>query len=369
MNTKLPYKILYIALYCFGFPVLAIVTLALSIQWNSFGMYGAGAFAPFLFVLVAWILSALIILAVKAINKKLGKEGKGKIRIAAAIVPLILVFGLFLIFEAALPSVLDDATSGTIKYEDVLEDADGMHEELLARVNAFKEKNNLDEKVKYSDKQFQDILNAIFPSMDAAYNSFDPLAITIALEFDDLMEALMNGNMPVPLAATLILETVQNDPMKYNHTLSVPEILALNMSKIETALGALIANINDISGGLNDIVDGILIKKTIDGVSWNIFQILGENLLDPSSDPNSEIVRITEGEEPVVLGASLGYQDMAWLNGLPQMFFIPMYSAKTLLFVYVLAIAVLALLQQLVQNAYCTKFDENIIDFKKLKKS
>ena len=372
MKNKAIYKFLYIAIYCIGFPVLAIVTLALSIVWNGYGMYGASSFAPFLFVLAAWLLTALIVGIARCIAKKRGKASKGKIKYANAIAPLVLIFGMFVIFEAALPPVLNDATSGTILYEDILEDADGMHEKLAAKVDEFKKKNNLGEDVKYSDSEFQDIFTAIFPSMDQAYKSFDPVAISVALEFPDLLTAILQGDMPLNLVATLILQTVQNDPVKYNHYLTIPQIIALNQDKIVQALNTLIANIDKINDGavLGEVVDIVLLEKTYGGISWNIFQILGQNIVNPAEDPNAHIVKVdTKGNE-TVLGACLGYQDMAWLNGIPQMFFIPLYSAKNLIFGFTLAIAVLALLQQIVEKMYFAKFNEElslIDDIKALK--
>ena len=120
-------------LYAVGFPILFIVALAESIKWNSYGMYGASAFAP----LIAVIILAVIVLGVQALvcNRcvKKGKTGKSLL-VKMAAVPLAVIVGLFGLLDIAMPPLLKDATSNTILYEDVVFDYQGMHEQIYARV-------------------------------------------------------------------------------------------------------------------------------------------------------------------------------------------------------------------------------------------
>lgn len=93
--------------------------------------------------------------------------------------------------------MLSDATSGTILYEDVVYDWQGQHQALYDRVELFKEKNGMDESVKYTDDEFRKVFRPLFTSMDKAYHSFNPLAIEMALDSPDMLEAILNGNFPM----------------------------------------------------------------------------------------------------------------------------------------------------------------------------
>lgn len=57
--------------------------------------------------------------------------------------------------------MLSDATSGTILYEDVVYDWQGQHQALYDRVELFKEKNGMDESVKYTDEEFRKVFLAL----------------------------------------------------------------------------------------------------------------------------------------------------------------------------------------------------------------
>lgn len=59
------------------------------------------------------------------------------------------------------PPALSDATSGTILYEDVVYDWQGQHQALYDRVELFKEKNGMDESVKYTDDEFRKVFLAL----------------------------------------------------------------------------------------------------------------------------------------------------------------------------------------------------------------
>ncbi len=358
-NLALAKKITMIALYCIGFPILAIVALAESIKWNNFGMYGAGAFTPFILVLVIWAVAAGITGLVYFLTKKKGKS-PARVNITAAIVPIVLIFGLFLIFEAAMPQLMAEGTSNTIFYEDVLEDSMGVHNKLVDRVEDFKKKNNLDANVKASDKEFQNVFSKIYPSMDKAYKAFDPLAIKMALRYPNLMDAVTSGKIPVSVLATLMLKSDAEINVN-NHTLTVAELLKLNDAEITETLNTVFANISKISDPavLNDAIGKLLVTKEFDGIKWNIFQILGSNMLAPTIDPNGEIVKVTEVDGVATtenLGGCLGYMDMAWLNGLSDMFFIPLMNFKAICFGFAIGIAFLALISEVARRF----FDEAI---------
>lgn len=364
-NNKWIYPLINILLYCVGFPILFIIALVKSIEWNSYGMYGASAFAP----LIAVIIVALLVLGIQALvyflSAKKGKLGN-KLMLKMLVVPVAVIVGLFGIIDMAMPSLLKDATSNTILYEDVVNDYQGMHDKLVVRVEEFKKKNGLAESVKYQDEEFQKIFKPLFASMDKAYNSFDKLAIEMALAQPDMMAGLLNGSFPVKVAASLILKTSDIENANNNNA-TLDELIAYNITAILDAVEELgkIGLDNLTTDNINNIVNKILVTKKFDGIEWNIFNILGENILFSEFDPNATIYKNTYNELGEVtgrelVGGCLGYQDMSWLNGIPQMFFIPLMSVRETFYIFAGILALATIMQffvaELYQQKYNTKF-------------
>jgi len=359
-DKKWIYPAVNILLYAVGFPVLFVIALVKSLEWNSYGMYGASSFAP----LIAVIILAVLVLGIQALvvflSKKKGKVGTS-LKVKMMAIPVAVIVGLFGIIDIAMPSLLKDATSNTILYEDVVNDYQGMHEKLVDRVESFKKKNNLADSVTYESKEFQDIFKPLFASQDKAYKAFDPLAIEMALAEPDLVGAILNGNFPIQVAVTLMLKTT-NVPNENNHNATFDEIIAYNLSNIMAAVKELTAGGELDSAKLNEVVNKVLVYKEFDGIRWNIFQILGSNMIAPEIDPNGNIVQYTydangkvTGEKQV--GACLGYQDMSWLNGIPQMFFIPLMSVREIFYIFAALIALTSVVQIMVADAYKQKFN------------
>lgn len=363
MNKKGLYLGFNILLWAAGFPVLFIISLVYSIKWDSYGMYGASAWAP----LIAVIILAALVLGIQALVYNLYKK-KGNLKGMAfklAIIPIAVIIGLMGIIDIAMPSLLKDATSGTILYEDVVDDYQGVHEQLEDRFNKFKEINGLGENVKFSDKAFQNVFNPIFESMDQAYNAFDKLAIEMALDgsTDDLVNKLLDGRFPLDVAITLMLATAPGNGN--NHNQNIFTTIKDNMDLIGNGLMSVIL---DLVGGneadLNELLDTILVEKTYDGISWNILQILGTNPLDASANPNAAIYRESVDEfgftTQEYMGACLGYQDMAWLNGLPMMFFIPLMQLRPILYLFAALLAIFAVAQYYAAEIYAKKNDKEV---------
>lgn len=363
MNKAL-YYLSKFGLYLLGFPLLAVLTLIYSLQWNDYGMYGAGAFAPFILTIVLWVLTFILQVTLDFIKKKKGIPLK-KLCFKNAILAIILFFGVFLILEAIMPSVLKDATSNTIFYEDAVEDAMGLHNKLQERAESFMSKNNFEKGTKFQEKAVQDKFHEMFPSMNAAYNSFDKLAIDLAIQNPDIINAVKSGKIPLSVFATLILKT--SDEVNGNDRYKgIEEILLMNKANIVQALNILLNNLDKITDPsvLNEALNKVLVTKNFDGIDWNIMQILGYNPLNPSIDPNANIIQTvkvqkldSEGNpvfdaegnpvmenKAVELGACLGYQDMAWLDGLDQMFFVPLLAARKIFLAFGLAIGLLSLI-------------------------
>ncbi len=355
MNKKILYPAINIFLSCALFLILFIIALVKSVEWNSYGMYGVSSFAPLFAVIIIAALVIGIQTAVFMSCKKKGKVGES-LAIKMMIVPIAVIVGIFGIMDIAMPPLLKDATSNTILYEDVVNDWEGQHQALYDRVELFKEKNGMDESVKYTDEEFQKVFRPLFESMDKAYKGFNPLAIEMALDSDDMIGAILNGNFPIEVAATLLLKTsdIENG---FNQNLTLEEILEMNISKVISALLPLInggfENIDNAK--INEIINEILYSQIqpTDGadpayIGWNIFNILGSNMLFPEIDPNAHIVDIYGND----MGACLGYQDMAWLDGIPLMFFMPLMSVRNILYLFAALLGIAAAAQIFVARDY-----------------
>lgn len=359
MNKKILYPAINIFLSCALFLVLFIIALVKSIDWNSYGMYGVSSFAPLFAVIIIAALVIGIQTAVFMSCKKKGKVGES-LALKMMIVPIAVIVGIFGIMDIAMPPILKNSTSNTILYEDVVNDWEGQHKAIYDRVELFKEKNGLDKSVKYTDEEFQKVFRPLFESMDKAYKGFNPLAIEMALDSEDMIGAILNGNFPIEVAATLLLKTsdIENG---FNQNLTIKEILEMNISKVISALLPLVVGgFEDIDNAkINEIINDILYSQTqpTDGaepayIEWNIFNILGSNMLFPEIDPNAHIVDIYGND----MGACLGYQDMAWLDGIPLMFFIPLMSVRNIFYLFAALLGIAAAAQIFVARDYSKKY-------------
>lgn len=350
MNKKALSLAINIVLYAAGFPVLFIIALVKSLEWNSYGMYGASSFAP----LIAVVILAALTLGVQALVYNFSKNRNG-MTVKLLVIPIAIIVGIFGILDVAMPPLLKDATSNTILYEDVVNDYQGVQQKLYDRVELFKQKNGLDESVTYQSEEFQAIFKPIFESMDKAYNAFDPLAIQMALDSPDLLQAITSGNFPISVAATLMLNVpthIVDGREVAVHDAELLQILLANIDKVLAALPEIMTEdgIDVSSAALNKALNAVLVTKEFDGISWNIFNILGSNMIAPEIDPNAQIVRVTKDKwgtvtDTQIVGAALGYQDMAWLNGIPLMFFIPLMSMREIMYLFAGLIAIFTVVQ------------------------
>lgn len=383
MSKKL-YPIASIFLTVAVFLVLFIVTLVNSIQWNAEGMYGASSFAP----LIATVVFGVLIFGIQALVitscKKKGKADRSSLGVKLMIIPIAIIVGIFGILDIAMPPILDDATSGTIKYEDVIDDWQGTHNAIKSKVELFKEKNKdrLGENwqdVKYTDQEFQDLFRPLFESMDQAYKRFNPLAIEMALDSDDMLGAITSGNLPLDVVLTLILDT--DDMADYKNGVPLMDIINMNWTKLQNALvdtildailnggldlGAIMGggevDINEILGAVdfNILLNGVLKSYTCEYVyngvnyefTWNIFNILGENMLMPDVDPNADM-----RNDGAVFASALGYQDMAWLDGIPMMFFIPLMSVRNIFYAFAALLGLASVSACFIAQAYSRKYN------------
>lgn len=245
-----------VILYVIGFPLLMVVAILCSMPYIKAGLYGLTACVPIILVLLVWVATGVTELVIRLVGKKkmdsvedkkkaINKQG---LKMIIAIFVCLTVFSIFL--DIVLPPLLNKATQGTIKYEDVLMDGRSQSDKQRALFDKFVEWNvengNLREKTlaaidkefgnsaesvkatfiadakkfrenkstspwmhsklytasdkkcftaKYKDKiiaeykkealncaEINTVIKKCFNSIDAAYRSFDPLSIELALE-------------------------------------------------------------------------------------------------------------------------------------------------------------------------------------------
>ncbi len=347
-NKKAFAIILNLILHFLGFPILMIVAIVKSAKWNEFGMYGVSAFTPLFIVLGLWVFVWAVQATIYFMAKKKGKSA-GITVFKQILVPVLIIVILLGVLDIALPKPLKNGTENTILYEDVIDDYQGLHETLLNKVELFKIKNGISKDVKYNDKAFQDVFKPVFSSMQKAYNSYDKLAIEYALLGGDMFQNIKSGKVPISVAATLLLKTAPGN--ENDHNLSIGEIVGTNIVKIEKAISDLQAINFDFTNTrkLNEIVNDLIVTKNFDGITWNIFNMLGKNPLFGDVDPNAAIVA-NAGETNEKTYSVFGYQDMSWLNGLNQMFFIPYMSMRPIIYLYAGLMVVITYLQYVLKT-------------------
>ena len=258
-----------VALYVIGFPLLMVIAILCSMPYIQAGLYGATACVPIILVALVWAATGISELVIRLVGKKkmdsvedkkkaLNKQG---LKMIIAIFVCLTVFAIFL--DIVLPPLLNKATQGTIKYEDVLMDGQSQSDKQRALFDKFIEWNvengNLNEKTfaamdeafgssaetvkanfvsnakKYREstknspwKQLEltssgftenykakiiaeykkealnntevtTVIKKCFNSIDAAYKAFDPLSIELALENMDYLFEY-NGNALTDIA-------------------------------------------------------------------------------------------------------------------------------------------------------------------------
>ena len=245
-----------VILYVIGFPLLMVVAILCSMPYIKAGLYGLTACVPIILVVLVWVATGVTELVIRLVGKKKmdGVEDKKKalnkqgLKMIIAIFVCLTVFAIFL--DIVLPPLLNKATQGTIKYEDIVMDGTSQSDKQRALFDKFVEWNvdngNLNEKTfaamdeefgesaesvkatfianakqfreskktspwrqtglykanddtcftaKFKDKiiaeykkealncaEINTVIKKCFNSIDAAYQSFDPLSIELALE-------------------------------------------------------------------------------------------------------------------------------------------------------------------------------------------
>lgn len=406
-KAKPLYKVALLVLNLLGFPLmLLIVGLTCAFYANS-GIYKITVYAPMLIVLLMWGVTALLQTIIFRKDKKRHASFKHTMLSCVAI-PICCLGGLYLLLDIVLPPVLTGATSGTILYEDIVTDAKGQHNALLTRAQLFLDKNNLylyetdkdgkpvldkygkpvaildaDGKKQYKhffSEENQAIFKTIFKSFDQAYQSFNGLAIDYAMSEPDLIGGITSGKIPLTVLASIALKT-SDVPNGSDIKLGLIEILSMNIQPIVGAIKALIESgfdfgttgIDPYTGleekqALDDILNAVLLHKEFDGIQWNVLQLLGTNPLS-NVDPNKQIVQYKGQANERVIGACLGYQDMAWLNSVDLLgIIVCLMDCRAIFYSFAVAIGLMTLMAYMLKKQYMVATGEDCLIISKSKK-
>ena len=139
MNAKLA-KILKIVCYVLSVPLFLVFAIIASMHTiEQGGSYGILTYIGIILAIVFSIIWAVIVLLFELSVKKSANKSK-KIKrqtIKLVIASFMLTAGVMIIVDVALPGILPDATSSTIYYEDLADNANGradLNKELLDKI-------------------------------------------------------------------------------------------------------------------------------------------------------------------------------------------------------------------------------------------
>lgn len=146
-GKKVLYIILDVLLYIIGFPALIVLGYFASREFIANEIYGLLAYIPIILPAVSMLICGIVELTLRLSAKKTFKEGRKhrsnvkKQTLKLAISVVVCVCGLMLILDFALPPLLKDATEGTIKYEDIVENYSVQNKAQRQLVDSFIELN------------------------------------------------------------------------------------------------------------------------------------------------------------------------------------------------------------------------------------
>lgn len=409
-RPKALYKLVILLTNLVGFPLLLTIVAITCAKYNESGIYKITVFLPCLLVVALWGVTALIQMLIFRGDKKHHASFKHTM-ISCAVVPICVLAGLFLVLDIFLPKLLAQATSSTIFYEDIVVDAKGQHDLILSKAQLFLDKNNLYEYEKNPDgspkavdefgkpvptldangkkkyyywfsEENMAIFKPIFSSFDQAYQSFNGLAIEYALSGGDLVSKIISGEIPITVLTSIVLRTTPPEDVNgSNVKLGLLEVLTLNKEPLVNAVKALIATGFDFSPtgkdpytgkdeiqALDDILKAVLVHKEYEGVRWNVLQLLGENPIS-NVDPNKQIIQNEGKANEKVLGACLGYQDMAWLNSVDLLgIIICLMNCRSYFYLFGVLIGMLTYIEFVLKKQYLMAYGEDCLLLPKSKR-
>lgn len=148
--TALPTRIFLIITNLIGFPMFILAVGLTCKYYADTRIYTGLIYVPLLLAFAMWGVTALIQFLIYNRDRKIHRSFKHTI-LSCTAVPLCCLAGLFLILDIVLPPLLTGATSGTIKYEHLVENAKGQNEIFKEKAHRFMYKNGMFEKNEFGE--------------------------------------------------------------------------------------------------------------------------------------------------------------------------------------------------------------------------
>lgn len=418
MNAKTKQILLIIAdvlLYLVGFPLLVVLGYLSSREFIAQGIYGFMAYLPVILPALMMVICGIVEIAFRASSKRTFAEGrkhrsnvkKQTMKLVIAVVACLCLFSIVL--DIALPSVLKEATQGTILYEDIVEDYAAQNIVQRKLVDSFIELNV--ENGYLTDKTYKVIDDAVADETlsDMSADEYKALFETMSKEF-------RGGTYMYPEAISLVSawDTPQFEAIKdkkaeviaayKKSALADPEIKKLSKSlflSIDAAYAAfdplliemaqedmsLVMSSTDLLGKVvvGFVSDGQIRTKIVNGkkltavdadlapadaeslkakdldpedeflFKWSIMDMLGEVPADLLSIDLVLTIFGIDPENPETNNArrgTLDYMSMAWLDSVSLLGIISLFAMRTWFYIFAAVIALLTLLRGLVRKSY-----------------
>ena len=368
-------KVLKTLLYIIGFPALvALVALNSLTVYEEGGTYG---FWPFVGLILAGVIAIVytIIFIVTGKNSKKNRGNYNKVKKSVAtlvVMSFVLTSGIWLVVDIVLPGILETATQGTRKFEQLHEDYNAqaeLHGNLLDSFiemnvrngNLSTDEHSLEEWVElgYTSPEVQTLLKKNFTAMDAnGYKTFTTNGPWLNMAND--------GRLTIPVLVHLLLnEREVNEEITYQLVAEVvPKTFitdadgdkvyedAIPNEEVETVLRwtildmqgtAMNMDLSGVIGGLGIDVGGLITSMKLDTTLASVLETVNEALADPALAGAEIYIGLDTRDggfqimlTPAAEGRGMhGYQNSAWLDSNNLLFaVISIFPARQWLYIW-----------------------------------
>ena len=368
-------KVLKTLLYIIGFPALvALVALNSLTVYEQGGTYG---FWPFVGLILAGVIAIVytIIFIVTGKNSKKNRGNYNKVKKSMAtlvIMSFVLTAGIWLVVDIPLPGILETATQGTRKFEQLHEDYNAqaeLHGNLLDSFiemnvrngNLSTDEHSLEEWVElgYTSPEVQTLLKKNFTEMDAnGYKTFTTNGPWLNMAND--------GRLTIPVLVHLLLnEREINEEITYQLVAEVvPKTFitdadgdkvyedAIPNEEVETVVRWTILDmqgtpmnidLSGVIGGLGIDVGGLITSMKLDTTLASVLETVNEALADPALAGSEIYIGLDTRDggfqimlTPAAEGRGMhGYQNSAWLDSNNLLFaVISIFPARQWLYIW-----------------------------------
>lgn len=368
-------KVLKTLLYIIGFPALvALVALNSLTVYEQGGTYG---FWPFVGLILAGVIAIVytIIFIVTGKNSKKNRGNYNKVKKSMAtlvIMSFVLTAGIWLVVDIPLPGILETATQGTRKFEQLHEDYNAqaeLHGNLLDSFiemnvrngNLSTDEHSLEEWVElgYTSPEVQTLLKKNFTAMDAnGYKTFTTNGPWLNMANDNrltipvlvhllLNEREINEEITYQLVAEVVPKTFITDAdgdKVYEDAIPNEEVeTVLRWTILDMQGTPMNIDLSGVIGGLGIDVGGLITSMKLDTTLASVLETVNEALADPALAGAEIYIGLDTRDggfqimlTPAAEGRGMhGYQNSAWLDSNNLLFaVISIFPARQWLYIW-----------------------------------